>query len=275
MHSEIFPRTPDLSATAVPARHKKRRIVLGVLLTLIIVIAVGWLAANQEFFFTPQVSGLITARGLDEGEVIGETQVFSPGEEVFLIFDLSGGRDGQVISIRVRSTDEGTNTRALMLYNLRQEDVGKRFVTFTPPNEGAYQATLFLNDRQVEHAQATFKVMVDGPRLEEIITARAVDEATYRPLNSVASFDPTDTVYITYRAVDTQPDDTLRIEYAINDMVQPSDPYDTTVFSEAGNLRGYFSLQGGGNQPLATGHYRARLFYNDNMIAVVTFDVVE
>lgn len=275
MHSEIFPRTPDLSTTAVPVRHNKLRIVLGVLLVVIIMIAVGWLAANQELFFSPQVSGLITARGLSESEVIGETQVFRPGEEVFLIFDVRGGRDGQVISIRVRSTDEGTNTRALMLYNLRQEDTGKRSVTFTPPNEGNYQATLFLNDRQVTHAQATFKVVADGPRLEEIITARAVDEATYRPLNSVSSFDPTDTVYITYRAVDAQPGDTLRIEYAINDVVQPSDPYDTTVFSEAGNLRGYFSLQGGGNQPLATGHYRARLFYNDDMIAVVAFDVVK
>ncbi len=275
MHSEVFPRTPDLSVTAVPARHKKRRIVLGVLLTLIIVIAVGWLAANQELFFPPQVSGLITARGLHEGEVIGETQVFHPGEEVFLIFDVHSGRDGQVISIRVRSTDEGTNTRALMLYNLQQEDTGKRSVTFTPPNEGRYQATLFLNDRQVEQAQATFQVMAGGPRLEEIITARAVDEATYRPLNSVTSFDPKDTIYITYRAVDAQPDDTLRIEYTINDIVQPADPYDTTVFTEAGNLRGYFSLQGGGDQPLATGHYRARLFYNDNMIAVVAFDVAK
>jgi|GEM_PF-4730112 len=247
-----------------------RRMLLGVAgIVLLAVVGGGGFLVWEQFLPGPTVETFTTAHGLaEDGTIVGETQVFAPGDTVFLVFDLAGGRAGQTVSVQIAGAAEPEERS----YELQAADAGRGAVTFTPPEAGNYRAELLLPNEPDVEAQMTFAVRTDGPRLEQVMTAGAIDEATFMPVNRTITFTPGDTVYITYRVVDAEVGDTVHIRYEINGLPQPEDPDDTVTFDTEGLLRGHFALQGD-QLPLSEGTYRAELFYNDMLVEVVTFTV--
>ncbi|MFP4438481.1 MAG: hypothetical protein ACLFVO_14660 [Chloroflexaceae bacterium] len=231
-------------------------------------LGVGAFLAWERVAPGPAVETFTTAQGLvEDGTIVGETQVFAPGDTVFLVFALAGGRAGQTVTVQIDGAAAEERS-----YELQEADAGRGAVTFTPSEAGTYRAELLLPNEPEVEAQTTFEVRADGPRLEQVMTAGAIDQATFMPVNRTTIFSPTDTVYITYRVVDAEVGDTVHIQYEINEFPQPEDPDDTVTFETEGPLRGHFALRG--NQlPLSEGTYRAELFYNDTLVEVVTFKV--
>lgn len=269
---ELPPTTGEAAAVAAPRRTSKLLLVLGVIAGLIIVSFVGLLVLSGMVGSPPMVHSLVTAHGLEGDSVIGETRVFDVGEEVFLIFRVENGQSGHRALVQINHDGEQVDAAGLV-YNLTNWDAGNRALTFSPETEGVYTATLHLDGQPVENTQVSFKVIAGGPRLQEVQVARAVDPETFQPAEVATRFDAQDTVYITYRAVGTRPGDKVHIQYYIDDLLQPSDPFDTVEFNAVDTVRGHFSLQGGAPQALWAGRYRAELFYNDDLVAVVHFRV--
>ncbi len=236
---------------------------------LLAAIGGGGFLAWEQVVLGPTVQTFTTARGLaEDGTIVGETQIFAPGANIFLVFDLQGGRAGQTITVQV----DGAAQLEERTYELQAADAGRGAVTVMPLEVGDYRAELLLAGEPVAEAQTTFEVREDGPRLEQVMTASAIDEATFMPLNRATTFNPDDTVYITYRVIAAEVGDTVHIQYDINGIAQPEDPDDTVTFETEGPLHGHFALQGD-QLPLSEGTYRAELFYNDTLAEVVTFTV--
>jgi hypothetical protein len=246
-----------------------RRVLLGLGgIMLLAALGFGGFLAWERFTPGPTVEIFTTAQGLaEDGTIVGETQVFAPGDTVFLVFELAGGRVGQTVTVQIDGAAAEERS-----YELQEADASRGAVTFTPPEAGTYRAELLLPNEPDLEAQTTFEVRADGPRLEQVMTAGAIDETTFMPVNRTTTFSPADTVYITYRVIDAEVGDTVHIQYEINGFPQPEDPDDTVTFDTEGPLRGHFALRG--NQlPLSEGTYRAELFYNDTLVEVVTFTV--
>jgi hypothetical protein len=260
--------TAEQGAKRRPAWIRRGLLVLGGVI-LLAAIGIGGFLAWEQVAPGPTVQTFTTARGLaEDGTIVGETQIFAPGANIFLVFDLQGGRAGQTVTVQV----DGATQLEELTYELQPADAGRGVVTVIPLEAGDYRAELLLEGEPVADAQTTFEVRADGPRLEQVMTARAIDEATFMPLNRATTFNPGDTVYITYRVVAAEVGDTVHIQYAINGIAQPEDPDDTVTFETEGPLHGHFALQGD-QLPLSEGTYRAELFYNDMLAEVVTFTV--
>lgn len=243
------------------------------MLVLAILLFVGFVIQDRLIQPIPTINSLTTAYNLENGEIVGETRVFDIGDEVFFVFTLERGRSGHVVAVQINRDGAQVNAGNLT-YHLPDQDLVREAVTFTPELTGTYTATLFLDGAPVEDAQVTFKVVEGGPRLQEVQTAKGVNPETFEPEQPSTRFTAQETVYITYRVVDAVPGDRLTIQYSIDGVLQPPDPFDHTTLEEAGNFRGHFSLQGREDNQLPAGHYRAELFYNDDLVAVVHFEVV-
>ncbi len=269
LSQEVTGATPDIT----PGRGKRLLVGAGMLLVLALIGVGVYLAWPRFIMPPPQITSFTTAHGLKENQVVGETHVFDQGERVLLVFDLADGRPGQVVSIQV-DTGQGVDQAVELNYEIQRQDRGQRAVVFTPSTEGVYTATLALNAVPVANGQVIFSVVEGGPQLQNVTTAPAVDSETFMPIGATSLFHVHDTVFVAYRAVDVTPGDQVSIRYTIDGMLQPHDPLDTVEFERVGNFRGHFSLQGSEARPLSVGTYRAELFYNDEMVAVVNFEVV-
>lgn len=255
-----------------PGRIRRLLLVLGAIAGLVAA-GFGGFVAWERFAPKPTVQAFTTAHSLaQDGTIVDETQVFNPGEAVALVFDLEGSRVGQTVEVHIAGGAQ-REVPEVHTYELQSEDAGQGAVTFTPSVAGTYTATLTLANRPAPLAQVTFEVLMGGPRLQQVTTARAIDTATFRPVNPATTFNPDDNVYITYRTINAAAGDTVKIRYSIDGMVQQDDPFDTVVLPTGGILRGHFTLEGK-RRPLSQGEYRAELLYNDNVEAVVTFEVV-
>lgn len=272
------PESPSPSSDPAPPA-ASRRILSAVLLAVIALVALG--AVAGAFYFLRgtavpgdalRLSGLTTARGLEQGQVAGEGRIFDVGERVVLIFGLENGQEGRSVAARVVSEGGAPIEVPELSYAVQGGDTGLRSVGFTPTAAGSYSATLLLDGQPIATEPVSFKVVAGGSQLQEVQTAKAVDE-NYRPTEISNSFAGGDTVYIAYRAVGAAPGDTLQVRYYIDGELQPSNPRDQDQFTEAGTFRGYFSIQGQPNSGLRAGNYRAELYYNQELVAVVNFTV--
>jgi hypothetical protein len=221
---------------------------------------------------SPKVSGLATAHGVERGAMVGETRVFDIGEEVHMVYDLHYGKQGSTVSVKL--TEGGSVVDGADLsYGLSDKEEGRKSLVFVPQVAGSYQALLLLDNQAVEGEEVTFKVVEGGPKLQEVTTARGIDQETYKPSDETDLFDKRDSVHITYRAVEAEVGDTLDIVYYINGTKQEPDQNDHDSFGEAGTFRGFFSISGPDNGSLRTGSYRAELYYNKDLVAVAAFQV--
>ncbi len=121
---------------------------------------------------------------------------------------------------------------------------------------------------------APIATIVSGQPIYEVQTATYID-AEYQPVDPADHFRPDNTIYITYRVRAAAPGDVIRVVYIVNGATQPEHPNDRDTFRRGGNVRGYFVIQGSVEHGLATGDYRAELFYNDAFAAAADFTVAE
>lgn len=271
MSLQATPTPPDTPPAAEFARMSRVGWIVGVVL-LIGVIGVGSvivfnLAAKRQV----QVGDLTMARSLEQGQVRGEGRVFDVGEPVLFVFTLENGQADHVVSIRVEQGGTALDAAGLS-YAVQNDDAGMKTMSYTPGAAGSYTARLYLDGEAVAGQQVSFRVAPGGAKLQEVQTAKALDEA-FHPTEATQRFSPKDMVYISYRAVGAAVGDMLQVRYSINGVVQPSDPKDQDRFTQAGTFRGYFSIQGPPSVGLRTGNYRAEIFYNQDLAAVVTFTV--
>lgn len=220
---------------------------------------------------SPKVSGVTTAHGLVQGALVDEKQVFDIGEDVHIAYTISGGRNGYTLAAHVMVGDKVVNAPELT-HPLHDGEKGLGSLIFVPKAEGVYRASLLLNGAPVPDAQVMFKVVAGGSRLQEVTTSKKVDERTYKALDQTMVFGKRDTINIAYRAVKAQPGDKLAVVYYVDGKRQPEDARDHDSFAEGGTFRGFFSITGA-EQALQVGSYRAELFYNNDLVAVRTFEV--
>lgn len=267
------PRTTEDSLPGHPRSPLILRFVIAVGAVALLGIILGALATSYVTQTSPIISGVTTAHGLDNGALVDETHVFGVGDDVYIVYTIHGAKSGYTLAARVTESGKTVNgdsiTRALS-----DDDQGVQAVVFAPKDAGEYRATLLLNNALVPGTEVTFKVMMGGSPIQEVTTAKSIDQRTYRPLDQSDTFATRDTVNITYRAVNTRAGDRLAVVYYVEGRRQPEDARDHDSFAEAGTFRGFFSISGV-DTALAVGNYRAELFYNGDLVTAKVFQVTK
>ena len=249
------------------------KLVIAVGVVLMLCIILGALATSYLMQPPPTLSDVTTAHGLANGALVNETHVFGVGDDVHIVYTIRGAKSNYTLAARITESGKAVNASSVTRA-LRNTDQGVQSLVFVPKEAGEYRAMLLLNNTSVPGADVMFKVMTGGAPIQEVTTAKSIDQRTYRPLDQSDAFVTRDTVNITYRDVNTHGGDRLAVVYYVEGRRQPEDARDHDSFDEAGTFRGFFSISGA-ETALAVGNYRAELFYNGDLVAVKIFRVTK
>jgi hypothetical protein len=248
---------------------------IGITALLVSLGSVGFLVVSGVFGApAPGIQNLITAHQLDGQNVVGETHVFAPSDEVTFIFEVASSLTRGDVAVQIVGADGPVRAEGLALSLPKPKDNKDSLhaIRFTPTEEGIYTATLYLDEQPILGEETVFKIVPGGPKLREVQTTRSVDSA-YKATDPSTSFDPKEVIYIAYRVKAAESGDVLQVKYYLDEEEQQVDANNQTRFDQAGNFRGYFAIESQDDGGLRPGNYCAELFYNGDLVAVVDFDV--